>query len=240
MSVTNIASVDKSMSAVPIPQANHRPSDNHTTDRLLGIAIAQLNSAQNGLESAQKKIRELEDKLARMESLATTDSLTGLKNRRGFDEMLARELDRTRRKKSVGGVLVMIDLDCFKQINDTYGHQAGDACLKLVGFTLAHDLRAMDTAARLGGDEFVLLLTDTDTKSVSNRLQYVVSRLNNLSIIWEGAEIAITASIGIKPFDKQNNADDIIAAADENMYTDKRARRYTRLAQASGVEVAQI
>lgn len=240
MSVTHIASIEKAHPAASVIKQEACAAANPTTDRLLGIAIAQLNAAQNGLESAQKKIRELEDKLARMESIATTDSLTGLKNRRGFDEMLARELDRTRRKKSVGGVLVMIDLDCFKQINDTYGHQAGDACLKLVGFTLAHDLRAMDTAARLGGDEFVLLLTDTDTKSVSSRLQYVVSRLNNLSIVWEGAEIAITASIGIKPFDRQNSADDIIAAADQNMYTDKRARRYTRIAQASGVEVAQL
>ena len=113
-----------------------------------------------------------------MEELATTDFLTGLHNGAGFDAAFAKEIDRTGRGLSKGGLLVIIDLDNFKMINDMYGHQAGDACLKLVAQTLAHEIRTMDTAARLGGDEFILLLSDADPVKATTVFR-----------IWHGASI---------------------------------------------------
>ena len=189
-----------------------------TPNRIFSTTMALLNQTQDELHNVRKENNRLKRELTEQQQLATTDLLTGLKNRRGFDEEFRRELDRTRRKKSTGGVLVMIDLDSFKAINDKWGHQAGDACLKLVGQTLSHDLRDMDCAARLGGDEFILLMCDSNCEAISGRIQQLIARLNNLSLIWNDDEIQIRASVGMKQFLLGDRADDIFAAADESMY----------------------
>lgn len=194
-------------------------------DRILGTTIAMLNQAQAELDSSRKQVEELKAKLAEMEKVATTDLLTGLKNRRGFENAFSAELDRTRRGKSVGGVLVLIDLDSFKAINDTHGHQAGDACLSLVGQVLSSEIREMDTAARLGGDEFVLLLTDTNQDLLLTRVQNIAWKLNHLHLNWDGVSIAINASVGMQPYQTGDKTEAIFAAADSEMYADKQRTR---------------
>ncbi len=106
------------------------PPSYKAVERVLGTTVAMLNQTQSELEASRIQIETLRHQLRELELVATTDLLTGLKNRRGFEDNFARELDRTRRGKSIGGVLVVIDLDSFKAINDTYGHQAGDAWLR--------------------------------------------------------------------------------------------------------------
>jgi diguanylate cyclase (GGDEF)-like protein len=97
-----------------------------------------------------------------LEFLARTDALTGLANRRTFDEILAKEHRRAKRDKRPLG-LIMIDVDRFKSFNDLYGHPKGDDCLRRIGKTIANSLyRAGDLAARYGGEEFVALFPDTD------------------------------------------------------------------------------
>lgn len=191
-------------------------------ERILGTTVAMLNQAQSELEVSKRQVEDLKRQLADLERVATTDLLTGLKNRRGFEDCFNRELDRVKRGKSVGGVLVIIDLDSFKAINDTYGHQAGDACLKLVGDVLTEEIREMDIGSRLGGDEFVLLLTDTNPDELLGRVQNIAWRLNHLHLDWEGTDIAISASVGMKPFRKGDKAAAIFAGADANMYDDKK------------------
>ncbi|MEK7801463.1 MAG: GGDEF domain-containing protein [Pseudomonadota bacterium] len=198
------------------------------TSRIFGTTIALLNQTQSDLEMARREIAALHKKVSALETLTTTDSLTGINNLRGFNEALHKEMDRVQRRKSVGGVIVMIDLNEFKAINDTHGHQAGDQCLKLVGQTLFYYLRNMDTVARLGGDEFVLLMTDTSSDLVAGRLQFIASRLNNLSIIWNMTEISISASIGMKPYAFADKPEDILAAADNNMYANKKREKEAR------------
>lgn len=191
-------------------------------ERLLGTTVAMLNQTQAELDTSRKQIEKLKMQLQELEEVATTDLLTGLKNRRGFEDAFARELDRTRRTKSIGGVLVVIDLDSFKAINDSYGHLAGDECLKIVAQALSHEVREMDTAARLGGDEFVLLLTDTTPELLLTRVQNIAWGLNHLCLSWNGFDIAIHASVGMKPYGKGDKADAIFSAADNDMYADKK------------------
>lgn len=202
-------------------------------ERVLSTTIAILNQTQEELEQTRKQLSKLQAEIKSLQETATTDALTGLKNRRGFDEIFAQEMDRSNRRKSVGGVLVVIDLDNFKGINDTWGHQAGDACLRLVARTLQKEIRDMDTAARLGGDEFVLILRDAEVDRVLGRIQMLIWKLNHLSLAWEGTEIQVRASIGIKAYRHGDVPQEVFSAADMSMYADKsRPKSFT--AQSSG------
>ena len=198
-------------------------------ERVLGTTVALLSQTQSELDASRLQVEALKKQLAELEMVATTDTLTGLKNRRGFDDNFARELDRTRRGKSIGGVLVVIDLDSFKAVNDTYGHLAGDACLQLVSKILLQEIRIMDTASRLGGDEFVLLMTDSTPELLLTRVQNIAWKLNHLILPWNGTNITINASVGMKPYHKGDTAEAVFADADNSMYADKkRTKAMTR------------
>jgi len=186
-----------------------------------GPALALLRQAEKSLQAAQERITVQEQRIRELETLATTDELTNLHNRRGFFDIFHKELDRARRQQSEGGLLILIDLDNFKSINDTYGHQAGDAALKLVATTLAAHIRIMDTAARLGGDEFVLLLANTDKSKAATRARELVRRLNALSLVWMGVEITVRASLGLREYKGGDTAERIFGDADTAMYENK-------------------
>lgn len=191
--------------------------------RTTSAALALLKSASHMVDKAKEMIAVQQGRIQVLEDLATTDELTGLMNRRGFFEAFERELDRAARDKDrhEGGLLILIDLDNFKAINDTYGHMAGDAALKLVGRTLSHDIRTMDVAARLGGDEFVLLFADTQRTGALERAQKLVWRLNHLSLVWYGAEIPVRASLGLREYKSGDKADRIFSEADVRLYASK-------------------
>lgn len=174
------------------------------------------------LKQANSKLADAEKRLAELEELATKDDLTGLHNRRGFHEEFARELDRAVRGQSEGGLIILIDLDNFKSINDTYGHAAGDAALKLFAKALQSEVRGMDVAGRLGGDEFALLFANASKKGTASRAQALAARLNNLSLVWQGEEIAVRASLGMKVYKAGDSIQRIFADADARMYRSKR------------------
>jgi diguanylate cyclase (GGDEF)-like protein len=127
----------------------------------------------------------------------------------------------------------MIDLDNFKTVNDTHGHMAGDAVLKLVAKTLATEVRKTDIAARIGGDEFVLMLSNTTKAKAVARAQMISWQLNNLSLAWYGDVISIQASIGLKEFDKDDHIENIIESADKTLYANKAERREFATVQKS-------
>lgn len=197
-------------------------------DRSMSATLALLKQAHNMIEAAEDKIFTQEQRIRQLEKVATTDELTEMLNRRGFYDAFSGELDRCQRGLIKGGLLVLIDLDNFKMINDTYGHLAGDAVLRLVGRTLKAEIRAMDCAARLGGDEFVLLLSHTTKRDAASRAQNIGWKLNNLSLAWNGAEIAVRASLGLKDFSAGDKADMIFNAADQGLYQQKEARRSSK------------
>tara|TARA_B100001750_G_C15510148_1_gene603069 strand:+ start:2150 stop:2890 length:741 start_codon:yes stop_codon:yes gene_type:complete len=195
---------------------------------LTQYALNAIRSLQKELASAQKSLHEKNDYIEQLERLATTDSLTTLLNRRGFMDALEKELTKTNRDMVKGGLLIMIDLDNFKAINDTYGHQAGDEALVLVAQTLNAHVRKMDTAARMGGDEFVLIFSNAHPVETSARLQKLARKLNSLTLKWKDETIAIRASLGIQPYTKGDRMEVVLSKADSDMYNTKRFKQQAR------------
>ena len=199
--------------------------------RSMNTTLGLLKQAQQLISQSEDKINQQAKRIAELQHLSSTDELTGLANRRGFMQAFARELDRANRDKSQGGLLIMIDLDNFKSINDTYSHDAGDTALKVVANALSNDIRAMDVAGRLGGDEFTILFVNTTRKDALERAQLLIKTLNNLSFIWNGQEVDIRASLGLKEYGKGSTAQSIFNAADTSMYQNKQQLRNTSIKQ---------
>lgn len=192
--------------------------DHRDTLTLLQEAEARLAAAEVRIAAQQKTIRALE-------SDAATDVLTGLLNRRGFERFFARELSRSRRFNSPGGVLMLLDLDNFKDINDTYGHAAGDACLRKVAEYFHSAFRIIDGAARLGGDEFAVLLTGTTLEKCLTRIHDIKYALQHMSIEWEGETIYFSASLGVHGVSAKSTFEASCRSADMRLYDDKKDKK---------------
>lgn len=188
------------------------------------LMIEMLRVAQQKLATNEAMLAEQQEKIHALEALADTDALTGLMNRRGFEKFFAREMSRNRRFHSEGGVLVVLDLDGFKQINDRYGHPAGDACLRRVAELFTKSFRSVDGAARLGGDEFAVLLASTTLEKCMNRILDLRHALQNLSIEWEGETISFSACLGLQSVHDCENFDDCYRRADARLYEKKKQR----------------
>lgn len=164
---------------------------------------------------------------------AITDPLTALANRRRFMAALATELQRAERfGESVA--LVLADLDNFKNVNDTFGHQTGDNVLAAFADVLRARVRDIDLAARLGGEEFAILLPETDLaggERLAERLRDAVERLRLPGA--EGARITVTASFGVAAYPESGTAGDLLAAADSALYAAK-LRGKNRVVAGSG------
>jgi diguanylate cyclase (GGDEF)-like protein/PAS domain S-box-containing protein len=169
--------------------------------------------------------RQAEERLA---YLAAHDVLTGLLNRRRFDEEVARQLATTTRHERPGSVL-MLDLDRFKLVNDRFGHAAGDELIARVGRAMQGRLRPSDVVARLGGDEFGVLLPETaaaDAELVARDLGELIARLGVVSV--GDHTIEVTASIGVAEIGRAHRAaEDVLLDADAALYAAKHAGRAT-------------
>jgi diguanylate cyclase (GGDEF)-like protein/PAS domain S-box-containing protein len=157
---------------------------------------------------------ERENLLIEVEALAGSDSLTGLPNRRTFDEQMPREMARARRAESEL-CLAIIDLDHFKVYNDTHGHLAGDEMLRRCALAWDAQLRGSDTIVRFGGEEFLVLLPDTEPE----RAAEVVERLRQVTPDGQ------TCSAGLACWDSRESTEDLVGRADEALYRAKAAGR---------------
>jgi two-component system cell cycle response regulator len=164
---------------------------------------------------------------ARLEALAHTDPLTQVLNRRALTLRLTSELDRARRYSSVV-TLLMIDLDHFKRINDTYGHLTGDDALREVALLLQHAVRSVDVVARYGGEEFVIVLPETAEGGAVAFAERIRERIEQQPFAVIGAEgssggLRLTASIGVATFPsvRVDTAEDLFAQADAALYRAK-------------------
>lgn len=177
-------------------------------------------------EMDRRKSREveLEAMARRLEVLSNLDGLTGLPNRRFFDETSRQEWRRARRQEKPLALL-MIDIDFFKNFNDAYGHLEGDACLRSVARAVREALkRPADVPARFGGEEFVALLPDTDLEGARNIAEDIANRVRRLAIPHETSSVCevVTVSIGVAaglPRESAPNA--LLAAADQALYRAK-------------------
>lgn len=163
-----------------------------------------------------------------LERLVMCDGLTGLANRRHFDQQLQAEWSRMRRAQAPLSVL-MVDVDHFKKFNDRYGHLAGDACLKQVGQVLREALwRPSDLVARYGGEEFVVLLPDTDGRGaheVADRIQSHVMALNMPHADGEGARVTVSMGLASHTPTGQDSPQDLLHRADAALYRAKTSGR---------------
>ncbi|MEX2659574.1 MAG: sensor domain-containing diguanylate cyclase [Acidimicrobiales bacterium] len=167
--------------------------------------------------------------LRKVEELATRDTLTGLANRRLFEEALTREVRRAERDSCPLSLIVM-DLDHFKEVNDTHGHQAGDEVLRQVGAALMSACRAMDLPARYGGEEFVVLLPECDSGAAlaaADRLRTAVTAHVR------GLHVTLSAGVATLP-ENAIDADRLVAAADSALYEAKGAGRNRSVASTRG------
>ncbi|WFS62687.1 sensor domain-containing diguanylate cyclase [Pseudodesulfovibrio thermohalotolerans] len=154
---------------------------------------------------------------------ADRDGLTRLYNRRSFDERLVYEIKR-RSRYHHDLSLLMVDLDHFKVVNDTYGHKAGDMVLRKVGEILSTEFRTTDLAARYGGEEFVVLLPHTSEECAWKLAERVRAAIENCSFRFEGRDFAITASIGVASVEGvslSSTDDDLVLKADKALYQAK-------------------
>ncbi|NQU16815.1 MAG: GGDEF domain-containing protein [Candidatus Saganbacteria bacterium] len=153
--------------------------------------------------------------------LASTDELTGLYNRRFFEESIKREVSAALRyDKNL--IVVMLDVDHFKNVNDTYGHKAGDMVLREVG-NILREGRLSDTAFRFGGEEFTIIMPETDYEGAKIATERIRQVIENTRIVVDGVTIKITVSMGVAKLKDHN--DDVVKRADNALYKAKDSGR---------------
>ena len=199
------------------------------------LVVNELNmSMQARVHEATQQLREAN---ARLEQLSQQDHLTELANRRHFENMLAETIDR--RVSETGHLCIMlIDVDNFKDINDKYGHAAGDSVLMKVADLLKNAMRPDDLAARYGGDEFVVRMR-CDPKVGLSRAQDILSTIEHMHFKWHDDEVHITVSIGLLQWKLDDSVDmeTLLSKADAAMYQAKRLGR-NKLVEVKGTQSA--
>jgi diguanylate cyclase (GGDEF)-like protein len=194
--------------------------------RLLQTQWAML-ALQSKLEQERSLMAQLETANKTLKRLATLDGLTQIANRRSFDETLQREWKRMMRDQTPLS-LILCDIDAFKAYNDSYGHQAGDECLKAVASVLAQSARrAADLAARYGGEEFVVILPNTKVEGAVQVAELIQTNLRAKAISAAAEGRIVSLSLGIASLipTADQTAVDLVAAADQALYRAKAAGR---------------
>jgi diguanylate cyclase (GGDEF)-like protein len=169
-------------------------------------------------------VRMRAERAVALRSMMERDSLTGLFNHGRFKERLNHELERCRRS-GVELSLVMIDLDKFKSINDTYGHVAGDRVIRAMAHTLTMGLRRIDIVGRLGGEEFGVLLLDTATCAAALVIDKPRARFSEIAFESAGRSFSVTFSAGLSGRRDHGQMNSLLESADAALYAAKRAGR---------------
>lgn len=169
--------------------------------------------------------KALEQANGELEKLSRTDMLTKLNNRGFWEECLSREFSRFQRYQTISSV-VMFDIDHFKKVNDTYGHQAGDEAIRQVSRVLRENLRKTDIAGRYGGEEFGVILGNTDAEAAIVFCERVRQQVSEIVVNHEGQQIKFTVSLGISQ--ALNTTEDYkswLEQADQALYAAKEGGR---------------
>jgi len=188
------------------------------------VVIQDITLQKRALHEQEQHLRELEAKNRELDQMAIRDPLTGLYNRRFFDEVLNREWGRFQRSGESFTVLIM-DVDAFKRINDQHGHDAGDQALQQVGMTLRVTLRETDLVARIGGDEFAALLPRTDAEHSAPVIEKLRQALRHMHVSTAVGPIGVSLSLGsatVPGFPPVSSAAELLRVADKRMYDAKR------------------
>jgi diguanylate cyclase (GGDEF)-like protein len=183
-----------------------------------------LLSLMGEVQQLQRSLDDAKSRISYLERLADEDALMPVANRRAFVRELSRAMAFAQRYGTPSSV-VYLDLDGLKKINDEFGHAAGDAALQHVARILVDSVRNTDVVGRLGGDEFGVLLMQSDNETAQKKAAALAAAIGQRPLLWQDAEIALSAAHGVHSFTGSENAAEAIDAADRAMYARKKQAR---------------
>ncbi|SFF57407.1 PAS domain S-box-containing protein/diguanylate cyclase (GGDEF) domain-containing protein [Fontimonas thermophila] len=219
------ALIDDSLATGAVREADLELSGSDGSTRWVELSLTPVDETM--LQGVVDDITERKHAELAARQLAVRDTLTGVLNRRGLEAGLASVFERRKREPGLAVALLLIDLDHFKQANDTHGHAAGDAVLRHVAGVLERAVRRTDLVARLGGDEFVVALVGIDGLAKAERIaRSIVDEIQRPIALGDGVQVQIGASVGVAmaaPADASAAA--VLARADAAMYAAKQAGR---------------
>ena len=191
-----------------------------------GRAIRDADGKVSKVVVVSRDITELKRLEADLREMAATDTLTGLHNRRHFLGQLEQELARVRRIKAHCAAVLMLDVDYFKKVNDSFGHSTGDDALRHLATLIQNELRKADTAGRIGGEEFALILPGADLCAAELFSERLRQKIADTPMTLETGSIPLTISIGVTQIKISDaNADVALARADRALYHSKECGR---------------
>ena len=181
----------------------------------------ELRASRRRVEEAERRINELQVELDKTSTLVRHDQLTGALNRRGLEEAFENEVARAQRRKSPMCV-ALLDIDNFKKLNDSLGHDAGDAALVHLVTVIRETVRPQDTVARFGGEEFIILLPDAPIEDAKKALVRLQRELTKRIFLTDNEKVLITFSAGVTDLRVGDDQASVTKRADEAMYTAKK------------------
>lgn len=182
----------------------------------------ELSVMKARVDEAEQEVARLQNELAETSEMVRHDQLTGALNRKGLEETLDRELARAKRRQ-MPICISLLDVDNFKALNDTYGHQTGDDALVHLARVIRETMRPHDTLARYGGEEFLIILPDTSLPDAVSALTRLQRELTKRFFMYKNEKLLITFSAGVTAFHADEQRNDAIARADAAMYQAKKA-----------------
>lgn len=195
--------------------------ETQTVEQSARRSQAELQALRTTVDQAHREIVRLESELSQASEMVRHDPLTGALNRKGFEEMLEREMARQVRRSSLLSIS-LLDVDNFKALNDTYGHATGDDALRHLAMVIRENLRPQDSCARYGGEEFLVLLPDTSVDDAAIVMRRLQRELTKRFFLHENQKLLITFSAGVTEIKDGEAPEKAIERADKAMYSAKR------------------
>ena len=212
------------------PETNFIVLSRDITDRKLAEEKLQLANV-----TLQERLVEIEALQGRLREQAVRDHLTGLYNRHYLQETLEREISRAMRSEQSVSIMIM-DVDHFKRVNDSYGHKVGDLVLRALGDLLRSSIRAGDIPCRYGGEEFIIVMPNVPLSIAHERAAHISSRINELQVPHEDVHLQVTVSVGVATIPQHGlNGEDVLLRADRALYRAKELGRNCIVVYEEGI-----
>ena len=193
-------------------------------DKEIGDFMSEVKKEDEEIERLKAKIRSLEKKVKKLSKEVKTDFLTNIANKKALEEELKKQENSFKRYKTNYSV-VFFDIDHFKRINDTYGHDAGDVILKSLGLLFRRYARDVDMIGRFGGEEFVAILPNTNKEGAYKFAEKLREIIEKTKFMYKKTRIKVTVSAGVASRDEVNSKEEVLKKADERLYLAKQNGR---------------